>query len=257
MSESNLKIVASIEARMTSSRLPGKVLLEAINGISMLEFMIQRVRKSKHIDDIVVATTVNKEDDPIIELCEKLNINYFRGSEDDVLSRVLKAHNYMNSDIIVELTGDCPLIDPEIIDKVILEYLDFEYDYVSNDHERSYPLGLDVQVFSKEILAEVDKKTNNKDDREHVSLYIYSSGEYSLKAVVAEDSLFWPDLRITLDDLGDYNFIKRIIEHFYPKKEFDFKSIEVVTYIKKNKHLLKLLDGVRSSDHSNEKIAKR
>tara|TARA_B100000963_G_scaffold169373_1_gene147290 strand:+ start:29648 stop:30421 length:774 start_codon:yes stop_codon:yes gene_type:complete len=251
------KVVASIEARMTSSRLPGKVLLEAIDGISMLEFMIQRVKKSKYIDDIIVATTINSEDDKIVELCKKLNIKFYRGSEEDVLSRVLNAHKFINSDVIVELTGDCPLIDPEIIDKVILEYLDGEYDYVSNDHERSYPLGLDVQVFSTEILAEVDRKTKNKDDREHVSLYIYSSGEYSLKAVVAEDSLFWPDLRITLDDHGDYNFIRKIIENFYPINGYDFISKDIITYIKNNMHLLKLLDGVRASDHSNEKIAKK
>lgn len=257
MLESNKKIVASIEARMTSSRLPGKVLLEAIDNISMLEFMIQRVKKSSYIDEIIVATTVNKEDDLIIDLCEKLKIKYYRGSEEDVLSRVLEAHNYVDSDIIVELTGDCPLIDPEIIDKVIIEYLNGSFDYVSNDHERSYPLGLDVQVFSKKLLAEVDKKTINKDDREHVSLYIYSSGEYNLKAVIAEDDLFWPELRITLDDHGDYSFIKKIIENFYPKYGFDFKSEEIIKFIKMNKGLLSLLDGVRASDHSNEKIAKR
>lgn len=257
MSDSKLKIVASIEARMTSSRLPGKVLLNAIDDICMLEFMIQRVKNSSFIDDIIVATTINKEDDPIIDLCNKMNIHFFRGSENDVLSRVLKAHEFLNSDIIVELTGDCPLIDPEIIDKVILEYLNGDYDYVSNDHIRSYPLGLDVQVFSKRILAGVNKKTKNVDDREHVSLYIYTSGEYKLKAVIADDDLFWPDLRITLDDQGDYNFIKKIIENFYPYTGFHFDSKDIIKFINNNKDLLKLLDGVRASDHSNEKIAKR
>ena len=116
-------IVASIEARMTSSRLPGKVLMDSIDGISMLEFMISRVKKSKLINKIIVATTINLSDQPIVDLCKKLKISYFRGSEEDVLSRVLNAHKKFKSDIIVELTGDCPLIDPIIIDKIILTYL--------------------------------------------------------------------------------------------------------------------------------------
>ena len=255
--KNNKKIVASIEARMTSSRLPGKVLMEAIDGISMLEFMIQRVKKSNLIDDIVVATTVNSEDDPIIELCNKLKINYHRGSENDVLSRVLKAHIENSSDIIVELTGDCPLIDYKIIDEIIQVYLDNNYDYVSNSHVRSFPMGLDVQVFSTKLLKDIDKIALSEEDREHVSLYIYSSNKFSLKEIIADDDLFWPELRINLDDWGDYYFIKCIIENFYPQHTYSFLSNEIVNFIKNNSKLLSLLDNVRKSDHSNEKIAKK
>jgi len=131
------KIVASIEARMTSSRLPGKVLLPAIRGMSMIELMIDRVKQSKYIDEIVVATTTNDTDNPIIELCIKKGVKFYRGSEDDVLGRVLQAHKSLQSDIIVELTGDCPLVDPEIIDGIINEYLENNFDYVSNSHVRS------------------------------------------------------------------------------------------------------------------------
>lgn len=251
------KIIASIEARMTSSRLPGKVLLEAIDGISMLEFMIQRVKNSTLIDDIVVATTINKEDDPIVKLCNKLNIKSYRGSENDVLSRVLEAHTENNSDIIVELTGDCPLIDYNIIDQVIQVYLDNNYDYVSNSHVRSFPMGLDVQVFSTQLLRDIEKIALTDDDREHVSLYIYNSNNFSLKEIIADDSLFWPELRITLDDWGDYHFIRYIIENFYYKNKYDFLSNEIVDFIKKNPKSLDLLKGVRNSDHSNEKIAKK
>ena len=113
----NLKIVASIEARMTSSRLPGKVLMLA-DGKPLLQHMIERIQKSKLVDEIVVATTVNASDMPIVHLCEQLGIKAFRGSEDDVLQRVLDAQASVNSDVIVELTGDCPLIDPEVIDLV-------------------------------------------------------------------------------------------------------------------------------------------
>ena len=177
--------MASVEARMTSSRLPGKVLMESLPGVSMLEYMINRVKKSNNIDDIIVATTINKEDDPIVELCKKLKVKFFRGSEDDVLLRVLNAHEHFKSDIIVELTGDCPLIDYELIDKIIDVYNNNNYDYVSNSHVRSYPDGFDVQVFSTKLLGEVSLLTKDSYDRENVSSFIYRSERYKTFAVIA------------------------------------------------------------------------
>lgn len=251
------RIVASIEARMTSSRLPGKVLLPAIGKVSMLEFMLNRVKQSILIDDIIVATTVNRTDDPIVELCTNLGIKSFRGSEDDVLSRVLNAHKTLNSDIIVELTGDCPLIDPDVIDQIIKEYLNNEFDYVSNSHIRSYPDGFDVQVFSFDVLEEVDRKANEQYDRENVSSYIYRSGNYNLGKIVANKELFWPDLRVTLDDKGDYLLIKKIIEKLYKEKGYLFKAIDVINLIKDNIHLLELNNDARVSDAPFQKVAKK
>ena len=253
----NQTINASIEARMTSSRLPGKVLMNAINNVSMLEFMINRIKLSKRLDDIVVATTINREDQPIVDLCDRLGVKYYRGSEEDVLQRVLFAHNELNSDIIVELTGDCQLIDYRIIDEVIDEYLENDYDYVSNCHVRSFPIGLDVEVFSRKLLEDISKEALDIEDREHVSLYIYKSGNYSLKAVIADEDLFWPELRITLDDKGDYLFLREIISNFYPKNKFDFSAKEVIEYIKSNIHLLDLLDGVRVKENIYEKKANK
>jgi len=253
---SDKKIVASIEARMTSSRLPGKVLMQAINGMSMLEFMIQRVKKSQLIDQIIVATTINDTDDPIFNICQKLSINCYRGSEDDVLLRVLNAHKSVNSQIIVELTGDCPLIDPEIIDKVINIYLNNNFDYVSNSHIRSFPDGVDVQVFSFDILKEISIKTKEPYDRENVSSYIYRSGEYSLEAITAGKELFWPELRITLDDKGDYYLIKKIIEYFYANKKFEFSLKDIVNYLKENKQLLELNKDARVNVSPYQKKAK-
>lgn len=252
----NKKIVASIEARMTSSRLPGKVLMEAIDGISMLEFMIKRVQMSKLIDNIIIATTVNKTDDPIIELCKRLNVTYYRGSEDDVLERVLNAHHVINSDIIVELTGDCPLIDFTIMDNVIKEYIKGDYDYVSNSHVRSYPDGLDVQVFSVEVLEEVSKKTVDLYDRENVSSYIYRSGEYSLKSVIADKELFWPELRITLDDIGDYKLIRKIISYFYAQNNIEFSALDIIKYLRGNIELLDLNKDARINISPYQQIAK-
>ena len=234
----NLKIVASIEARMTSSRLPGKVLMLA-DGKPLLQHMVERIRKVKLVDEIVVATTINDSDSPIVELCNQLGIKVFRGSEDDVLQRVLDAHQSLNSDVIVELTGDCPLIDPEVIDQVVQEYLNSDIDYVSNAHVRSYPDGYDVQVFSFSVLNKVNEKVKSKEDREHVSLYIYKSGEYSLKAVIAEESIRWPELRVTLDNKGDYLLIKNIIETA-AREGKEYNVNEVVQYMRKHPELLDL-----------------
>ncbi|MDB4627876.1 glycosyltransferase family protein [Akkermansiaceae bacterium] len=242
---------------MTSSRLPGKVLMNAVDDISMLEFMIHRVRQSALIDDIIVATTTNKEDNPIVALCEKLDAKSYRGSEDDVLMRVLEAHTEYHSDIIVELTGDCPLIDHQIIDQVIQVYLEGDYDYVSNSHVRSFPMGLDVEVFAADFLRKIEKIAITEADREHVSLYMYNSNKFKTKEVIAPDNLFWPELRITLDDWGDYDFIKRIIAEFYPQNGFKFLSHEIILFIKANPNLLELLKDVRKSDHSNEATAQR
>ena len=247
------KIMASIEARMTSSRLPGKVLMESLPGVSMLEYMINRVKKSNNIDDIIVATTINKEDDPIVELCKKLKVKFFRGSEDDVLLRVLNAHKHFKSDIIVELTGDCPLIDYKLIDKIIDVYNNNNYDYVSNSHVRSYPDGFDVQVFSTKLLGEVSLLTKDSYDRENVSSFIYRSDHYKTFAVIAEQNLFWPELRVTLDDKGDYLLIKNIIENI----GIDYRVNDVVKYLRNNINLLDLNKDARVVDAPFQKLAKK
>jgi len=242
------KIVASIEARMTSSRLPGKVLMTAFDDVSMLEYMVNRVKKSKLIDAVIIATTINATDEPIIDLCKKLNIQYFRGSENDVLERVLKAHLSIESDIVVELTGDCPLIDPVVIDKVISKYLNSNLDYVSNAHIRSYPDGFDVQVFATKLLENVSRLTNDRYDRENVSSYIYKTNKYQLKEVVAEEGEYWPELRVTLDDKGDYLLLKKIIGHFQENNQENYSVKEVVEYVKSNRHLLELNKDARVTD---------
>jgi spore coat polysaccharide biosynthesis protein SpsF len=250
------KIVASIEARMTSRRLPGKVLMESIDGISMLEFMIKRVQNSKKIDEIIVATTTNNTDDPIVELCEKLNISFFRGSESDVLLRVYEAHKYLKSSLVVELTGDCPLIDPKIIDNCIEIYLNNNFDYVSNVHVRSFPDGFDTQVFSYDLLDKVNRLAKSKFDRENVTPYIYKNNKensFKLKAVIAEDANFWPDLRVTLDDTGDYKLLKTIIKELYPTIGINFSCKNIIDYLKRNKHLLDLLKDVRKTSNPYQK----
>lgn len=240
----NQKIIATIEARMTSSRLPGKVLLP-LAGKPALERLVERIRRSRYVDDIVVATTINNDDQPIIDLCKKIGCSYFRGSEEDVLSRVLEAAISVNGDIIVEITGDCPLIDHRHIDKVIELFYSGEYDYASNTIERTFPDGFDVQVFPVHVLEEVDRLTQDPIDRVHVSYYIYSHPErYKLVNWKAEGDMYWPGLGITLDEEDDYTLIKKIFEKLLPVNE-DFSAEDIVNLLRKQPELVEINSDVR------------
>ena len=233
------KIVATIEARMTSTRLPGKV-LKPILGRPALELLIERLQHVSLINEIVVATTTNKTDDPIINVCNNLNITCFRGSEEDVLKRVLDAAKSVSADLIVEITGDCPLLDPYTVEKCIKIFLEGDHDYVSNTIERSYPDGLDVQVFPVSVLEEVDSLTDDPVDHEHVSLYIYRHPErYRLANLKASGDLFWPELGITLDTKEDYELISDIFRELYPKNP-RFSALDIVKLLREKPELLEI-----------------
>ena len=201
---------------MSSTRLPGKVLMEAA-GKPFLAHMVERLERVSSLDGIIIATTINPIDDPIQECARQLGVECFRGSEDDVLQRVLDAAIAYNVDVIVEMTGDCPLIDPALVESCIQEYLETGYDYVSNVLERTYPIGMDTQVFSTKTLAEAAESTNDPKDREHVSLYIYRHPErYRLRNILGPSELTRPKLRLTLDTQEDFQLLRRIFEELYP-----------------------------------------
>jgi spore coat polysaccharide biosynthesis protein SpsF len=219
-------VVASIEARMTSTRLPGKVLLPCLER-PMLELMIERIRRSRYIDTIVIATTVNQTDDPIVNLAKQLGVRYFRGSEFDVVGRVTSAMEEAQADIIVQLTSDCPLIDPEIVDQVIRIYTANQFDHVSNVIIRSYPDGLDVQVSSLPVLQKSYRLCDTDKDREHL-FYTVRSNPDKIRTfhVLAPPELCWPQWRWTLDTREDYQRICAIYERLYPKNPtFSSKDI--------------------------------
>lgn len=241
-----MKIVATIEARMTSSRLPGKVLMP-LAGRPALERMVERVRMARYIDEIVVATTTNDQDEPVEQLCRDLGIRCFRGSEDDVLARVLGTADLVGADLICELTGDCPLIDPFIVDQVILAHLSGNYDYTSNIfNERTYPDGLDVQVFWTDVLRRVDQLTDDPIDRVHVSCYIYHNPKlFRLHGVYATPDQFGPDMRITLDTREDYELINRLFEEMEEQKQFFFGA-DIVSWLKDNPDALSINRRVRT-----------
>lgn len=241
MPRASSKILVSIEARMTSSRFPGKVLMP-VKGKPMLQWMIERVKEAKSIDGIIVATTVRETDQAIEDLCKKLGVFCFRGSEEDVLMRVLNAHQKFGSDVIVELTGDCPLVDPALIDRCVNYYKEHpEFDYVTNGIKHTYPMGMGVQVFGRKVLEEVERTSQDPLDREHVSRYIYQSGKFQCAYLSAEGEEKWPELEITLDTREDYALLCKIIENF-PDHRFTVKDI--VRFMRANPELLKVNAGV-------------
>lgn len=231
------KIVASIEARMTSSRLPGKVLKE-INNIPALELMVNRVKISKSLNDIIIATTINKEDDAIVNWCIENNINYFRGSENNVYERVLNTHISFNNDVVVELTGDCPLLDPRLIDEAIKIYLKNDYDYVSNCIEETYPLGMAVEVFSLDALKTIqDDRELSYVDKEHVSPYFYVSKQYKIFNIQAPKEHHFPTLSVTLDTKEDYEMIKNVDAMFNDK---NYTLSDIIDVVNENKQWLEI-----------------
>ncbi|MDD1667146.1 MAG: glycosyltransferase family protein [Methanomicrobiales archaeon] len=221
-----MKTAAIIEARMTSTRLPGKVLFPVL-GRPLLAHLVERLERAGTLDAIIVATTVNAADDPIADLAEELPVGCFRGSELDVLDRVLRAAEAGRVDTIVEVTGDCPLIDPAIVDRVVETYQAGSADYVSNTLERTFPRGMDTQVFSRAVLSEVSRLTADPVDHEHVSLYIYEHPErFSLRNVGSGLPPGCGDLRLTLDTPEDFTLIRTIFEELCPvKKDFGLGDI--------------------------------
>lgn len=229
-----MKVVATIEARMTSSRLPGKVLLPAL-GKPMLHHLIQRLRAVPSIDEIVIATTTNATDDVLVQFAAHEGVFVSRGSEDDVMGRVIGAAQSRNADVIVEITGDCPIIDPDIVEQTIRVFFHNQSAvYASNGHFRSYPDGMDTQVFHLETLMRSASMTNDALDREHVTLHIRNHPElFPAVHLIAPPSMHWPELGLTLDEPADYRLLTKIIEALAPIDPL-FGCLDVLRLLKQN-----------------------
>ena len=229
-------ITAIIQARVRSRRLPNKVLL-SLNGKTVLENVIERVQKSKYIEDVIVATTTERSDDKIVELCERRSIKYFRGSEDDVLDRYCKTAKAYKVQHICRITADCPLIDPFYISLAAKRYLEEEYDYVGINRpldEASYPDGLDTEIFSFKTLEKIWRDAKLPSEREHVTSYIWEHPEkfriYSFKSK-ADLSHY----RFTLDEPKDYQLIKFIYAQVKP-----LTTRNIIRFIDTHKNMRKL-----------------
>jgi spore coat polysaccharide biosynthesis protein SpsF len=234
-----VKVVATIEARMASTRLPGKVLREAV-GVPLLGHLITRLQACVTLDEIIVASTTSAADDAIDDYCSSLGVAVFRGSENDVMGRVLAAASSCEADIVVETTGDNPLLDPEIVDLHVETFLANNADYVSNVVVPSFPDGMDVQVFSLETLRRSEALASHRLDREHVTRHIRQHPEtFTRINVVAPRALRRPDFSVTVDVDSDFEIVRLILEHLYKSTE-PFSCVDIVTFLDAHPEIAKL-----------------
>jgi spore coat polysaccharide biosynthesis protein SpsF len=239
-----MKTVAIIEARMKSTRLPGKN-LRPILGKPMLERLVERLKQAKMLDGIVIATTIDSSDDAIETLASQLGVGCFRGSMDDVLERVLRAAQSVQADVIVEITGDCPFTDPGMVDQAVGRYLASTFDYVGNVRPSTYPVGFAVQVFATRVLKEVESLTQDPADREHVSLYIYEHPErYRLDNIESGLAEKYHAYRLTVDTPEDFSLTAAIFEALYPSNP-EFGLADILAFLDAHPELLELNRGVK------------
>ncbi|WP_204106208.1 MULTISPECIES: glycosyltransferase family protein [Spirulina sp. CCY15215] len=232
------RIIASIEARMSSSRLPGKVLAD-IGGQPALTRLLRRLRQAQSLNGIILATSTNPADDPLEQWGAEQNLPVYRGSEEDVLARVVGAQRQMNSDIVVEITGDSILLDPEIIDWGVTTFLENECDVVANVKKLSFPMGIDVQVYRLSDLEEISKTITDSAVREHVSLYFYEHPErYRIFHLFAPSPWHAPDYRFQLDYPEDLHFIREIYRLLEPQYGDRFGVGKIISLLHKNPSLL-------------------
>lgn len=219
-----MKTVIIVQARMTSTRLPGKVLKEVM-GKTLLAYQLERLRRVQLADEIILATTTNQTDDVLAVFAAAEEIRCFRGDEQDVLDRYYQAAVFAEADVIVRVTSDCPLIEPDVIDEVIQVYFKSPgVDYVSNTLSRTYPRGLDVECFSFKALEIAWKNANKTYEREHVTPYLYQQPNFMKKEVKAAGE--YSQYRWTVDTQEDYELVKILLEEIYPlQPEFTWYDV--------------------------------
>lgn len=229
----NNKVTAIIQARATSERLRGKVFAD-LSGKTVLEHVFISLKNCPEISEIYVATTVNKEDDKIVELAQKYDIPFIRGSENNVLSRFEEVSKITDSDVFVRITADDPLLDPEVTGKVIKEFILGDYDYVSNIIERSWPRGMDTEVFSRKALERSVRESDLDEYKEHVTLYIRANAEkFKIKNVNSSPEESMPELRLCVDTEDDYKLISIIFDNLYQEGKIIHVG-EVLDFLRDN-----------------------
>jgi spore coat polysaccharide biosynthesis protein SpsF len=245
-----MNIIAIIQARMSSKRLPGKV-LKKIENKTVLEHVISRLKMSKKISKVVVATSTDISDDPIKKICEQKKIKLFRGSLEDVLDRYYKAAIYFKADVIVRITADCPVIDYEIVDEVIEGFLQNNKDFFSLQGE--FPDGLDCQVFKLEALKKSWKEAKLLSDREHVGTYIEKTNSKEFKIGGIKKFKNLSHHRWTLDEPEDLIFLETIFSRLY-KKNIYFNHQDILKLLSNEKNILKINSHItRNEGYLNSK----
>ena len=200
-----------IQARMGSSRLPGKVLMKSGNGMPLLYHVINQLRHCSKVKNLVIATTTNQEDDEIEKFADNNSVNVFRGSEKDVLDRYFQCAKKYSFSTIVRITSDCPLIDPQIVDKVIERFFSGNYDYATNTLIRTFPIGTDAEVFSFSALETAWKNAQLPSEREHVTPHLRNKGNF--KTINVENDKNVSNLRLTVDRIEDFELINEILNN--------------------------------------------
>jgi spore coat polysaccharide biosynthesis protein SpsF len=219
----DLKVVAIIQARMGSTRLPGKVLKD-LAGDTVLARVVNRTRRAKLVHQVLVATSALSADDAIVRECERLRVDCFRGDEADVLDRYYRAALQSSADVIVRITADCPLIDPELIDNVISAFFEQRADYATNALTVTYPPGLDVEVLGQGALANAKNCAVEFYQRTHVTPFIYENpGQFKIVSVNAQTD--YSRYRWTLDTVEDLEMIRAIYEHFAGRDDMEWTEV--------------------------------
>lgn len=217
-----MKIVALVQARMGSTRLPNKV-MKPIDGIPMIELLLSRLSKARELDKIVVATSVDERNQPLVDHVQKLGYSCEQGSENDVLDRFVQAARKHQADVVVRITGDCPLVDPELVDEVIRRFKSSGVDYFSNISPPTYPDGLDIEVCTFRALEQTSRETDKPFDREHVTPYLREPGRFNTAAMRYSQDL--STLRWTVDEPADFAVIEKIFQYFLPRTDFAWSEV--------------------------------
>ncbi len=236
-----MKVVGIIQARMGSTRLPGKVLKD-LGGASVLARVVNRARRAALLDRVVVATSTQPRDDAIAHECEGLLVESFRGDEEDVLDRYYQAARMFSADAIVRITADCPLIDPDLIDTTIRVFLEQKVDYATHSLVITYPRGLDVEVFTADALTHAWRAAKELYQRVHVTPYIYENPDtFKILSITAEED--YSKYRWTLDTVDDLKLLRAVYSHLGNRDDFGWR--EVLELVKSHPELTELNSHVR------------
>lgn len=232
------QVAAIVEVRMKSTRLPNKHLLES-NGLPMISRLIRRIKSIKLIDLVILATTIDPSDDIFVKIASDEGALVFRGSEDDVMGRVLQSAIYYSVDVICEITGDCPLVDVNLTQEAVQTFLESEVDYLNNA-VTGLPDGLGCQVFSTKCLEISYASTNRALDFEHVTAHIIRNlGMFSALYIEVPNKLKWPSLSLSLDERMDYHFLNEVINAL-ETKDFYFDTEMIIKFLKSRPDLIEI-----------------
>jgi spore coat polysaccharide biosynthesis protein SpsF len=240
-----VKITATVQARMGSSRLPGKV-LKPIAGKPMLERQLERIKRSRLIDEVVIATSTDHGDDALAALGKSIGVPVFRGSEDDVLGRITSLLKERKVELHVELIGDSPMTDPQLVDEIIGYYLKNadRYDYVSNGTEVTYPSGMEVNVYPASALIDAESRVMKDDPlREHVDIHLNKNDKYRRASLRAPAHFHRPDVFLEVDTAKDLQMVTAVFEHFLSRNQPHFGLGQILDFLKTRPDLVKLNQG--------------